>query len=259
MGTYATRSVLLPSGKNAARVFLRRSQVIAQLVDDAGIKSKVEQPEWLDCDTISQYLETVISGMLSEGVTTAADYRKLERCDPVIFYCLLSLMTESDYAEGFRGLSAVNIIRGATTRPDLAREILVVNKPERDSSHKPTLDQTRAPESCLINAKAMRTFIQHCYSIAYENKVSASRFPIPNDETLDAICARISWTLDKCINSGRPGYLISNPFVTAADKGLPVFGYEMEEVYDEIEKTKKKLQSKFSKRVDTRPFYGVLL
>ena len=197
MATYSTRRSLRPAGKPPGRVYWRRTQIIAYTADTRGVKTKVDQPEWIDTDLLAEYVEHTFCGLLSEGLLSAQSHAKLKLSDPIAFCCLLELMSESDYAEGFKGLTSVNIMRGTIDRPDLARQVLSVAPRKKNANKRLIVDEARPPQTCLIHAESMRAFIRHCYSIAHKNRVSSSKFPAPCDEAIDAVVARISWTLDK--------------------------------------------------------------
>jgi len=256
MATFPTRRVLRPANQPPGRVYLRRTQIIGYLVNERGVKNKVDQPEWIDTDCIAEYLDDAFGGLLCADVRNQDDYTSRERCDPVIFYCMMALMCENDYVEGLKGLTAVNILRGMIERPDLARESLFVRRPIRSNGKRPALDESAQPESCLVNAESARKFIKFCYSVAHQNRVSPKLYPVPSDEFLDSVLARMSWTLDKTVNAGRPGYQLEHPFLSSPDTMLPVHGYEYREVRDE-ETGRVKKRPKFASRVDRRQFYGV--
>jgi hypothetical protein len=253
--SYHTRRALRPNGQRAGRVYIRRSQIIAYTATENGIKSPVKQPEWISVDHIAEYLDMVLGGLLADRMVTSDDHEDYGRCEPLAVYCLLALMCKNDYSEGFRGLSAVNILRGIMSRPDLARRtVRVLCAPRhQENGNKRALHLATAPDTCLLSAGHMRRFVSHCYSEAHNNRVSPKTYPVPPDATIDAVTARISWTIDKLWNAGRPGYQIANPFLLDQRSELAVYGYAL----DDDEDGSKKKRARFTPQVDERLVYGV--
>jgi hypothetical protein len=248
------------------RVFLRRHEQIGQLIDEKGIKKPKKQYEWIDIDSNCRFVKHWLGGVLSRGINDETDAEYAQRCDPIVFFCLLALMCKNDYAEGFRGMSARNLLRGTMNRPDLARRALDVQRPRY--TEKDTLAAAAMPYTCRLNAEAFYQFLNYCYANAHKNhRLAASQYPCPSPLTVYAVAARIGWALDKCVNAGRPGYRLSNPFMLHPLTSRPVYGYEQVIVTEERKdgdavgqqqppkKRKKCIYTEFG--VHPQTFYGV--
>jgi hypothetical protein len=241
MCTYYTRRHLRPAGRYPGRVYWRRSENIGRVLNSDGSKRDVTQPEWINTDVLAEQVDQFMVGLVQRQQFG------------VYLFCALALMCKNDYVEGFRGLSDCNLMLALLKHPDKATRMLSARVPDGGAEH--------APHTVLIHAEAARDFIRHAYAIAYANRVSKKLYPVPPDDSIDVTMARVSWTLDKSVNAGRPQYRLAFPFLVASpnasndEESLPVYGYEMEMVKDKDGKEKKR--AFFSDRVLPQAWFGV--
>jgi hypothetical protein len=254
MCTYRTRMQCTPGDSRPKRVFLRRKEICGYALKPDGKKQTKKQPEWIDIDSTCRYVEHWLGGKLSTGLMDSPEiFKEVQQCDPVVFFCMMALMCKNDYVEGLWGLKAPNIIRGAMLKPELARRVLRVQPPAEIDPLVSPLDRAREPFICHIHVPSMKEFLDLCYSNAHLNYRLQKQYQPPTPQVLHAFCARLSWTLDKCINAGRPGYVLPNPLLTHGAANLPVFGYQWYEAEEEEtdEETNKKVMKKRKRCVYT--------
>jgi len=245
------------------RLYLRRMDRVGTLAD----RTPVKQSQIIDINRLADAMHTLFGGLMIKGAERIlhqlSDNHEL---DGVLLFCLLVLMRPNDYSNGFTGAGPLNLFRAAVARPDLCAKMLVVQTHDHEADG---LDKFKIPVTVLIQLEPFRAFVDTVYRQGYMLRERAdgymrpdiyeSRYPRPDDDMVRATAARISWTLNKLCNGGRPLYKI--PLELRMERGtdLPVFGYHQAEelVHDPVtSQVVKKRVIKHSERVAKRVYYG---
>lgn len=230
MATYRSRA----QAHLLNRLYMRRLDHKAKLIDGTPVK----QTQIIDINRLADFINTLFSGLIVCGLQ-----RILHRLpdnfevDGTLLFANFVLLRDNDYSSGLTGIGPINIFRAAMNRPDLCAKMLICQSHDNNSEGSAKFG---IPLSILIQFDPFERFIKEVYDQGYTLRtrkdgkkrpdIYAKSYPVPPNEEIRASAARLSWTLNKLCNGGRPKYQI--PFELMKERGseLSIFGYAAVEV-----------------------------